>query len=102
MYWSVSQVPEMKGLDRSEANKIWREAARQAMKDPRYWACFLPAGALAGLGSVFGALGAAVGGGLGDAVSGPLAMNVIRPYAAELVRQRPSSGPQPPQTPPQS
>lgn len=91
IYWSITQIPELKGFEKQEANRIWREANKLAIRDPRYWLAFLPAGVLAGIGSMFGLLGGIVIGGLGGGICGLLAMAVIRPYAAQIVRQRQST-----------
>ncbi len=87
-YWTLKSLPELQGIDKRSALKIWRKAARRAMKDPKYWLAFLPAGVCAGIGSIIGGpLGTGLGAGIGAGLSTPFYFNAARPHVADVVAE---------------
>ena len=88
-YWSVYKLPELAGMDKREAIKIWRVAAMRAMGDPMYWLAFMPTGACGGIGAwIGGSVGAGIGGGIGAILSLPFMFNAARPHVAAVVSER--------------
>lgn len=65
MYWKTSDMPEMQGLSKEAQKELWREAYFPVLRSKQGILSFVPLALLAGLGSTFGAIGAAIGGGLG-------------------------------------
>ncbi len=87
MYWSVYQLPEVAGLSKPEINMVWREARWSILKDPKCWACTIPWGIFAGIGSLFGVIGAAIGGGIAGFFCGVMVLNIARPHLADVIRE---------------
>jgi hypothetical protein len=95
IYWSLSYLPELASLPKSERMRVWRSCHRKSFRHWQTWlalaACVLcgiaggPVGGLifSGAGMIF--LCVAFGGGIGGAVYGHVATKMTAPYIREAL-----------------
>jgi len=108
IYWSLAQVPEMRGLARAERLRVHRATYWHSFQSVRCWAALVVCGLCAGGGALLGLrinsllavspsswyfiASAGVGGGIGGLIYGSVVTDYLRPFYADYIKLKLQEG----------
>jgi len=94
MYMSYRSIPELEGIEKGEAKRLFQKAWAEGRKRPGNGRALLALGLCAGVAAIVGglfapgAIGSGIGGGIGGALGGLYYSQFVIARAREVLREQ--------------